>query len=139
MVALYFGITVFIFSIKIPTLIDTTLSTLGEMTTPLSMFIIGARLAVVKRKEILSDKMVYYGAFVKLILAPVLMLIILSFMELPTVTRGVAIIYGSLPPAAMIVILAKQYNGNTEFSSKTVVIQHILSLATIIFFLTLFL
>jgi len=139
MVAFYFGITVFIFSIEIPPLIDSTLGTLGEMTTPLSMFIIGARLAIVKRKEILSDEMVYYGAFVKLIVAPVLMLIILSFVELPTIIRGVAIVYGSLPPAAMIVILAKQYNGNTEFSSKTVVIQHILSLATILFFLTLFL
>ena len=139
MIALYFGITVFIFSIEIPDLIDSTLITLGNMTTPLSMFIIGSRLALVKRNEILNDKMIYYGAFVKLILSPILMLIILNFIQLPTVSRGVAIIYGALPPAAIIVILARQYKGNTVFSSKIVVIQHILSLATITFFLTIFL
>lgn len=139
MVAFYFGITVFIFSIDIPDLVDTTLITLGDMTTPLSMFIIGSRLALVKRTEILNDKMIYYGAFVKLIVSPIIMLIILNFIQLPTVTRGVAIIYASLPPAAMIVILARQYKGNTVFSSKTVVIQHILSLATITLFLTIFL
>jgi len=139
MIALYFGITVFIFSIEIPDLIDSTLITLGNMTTPLSMFIIGSRLALVKKNEILNDKMIYYGAFVKLILSPILMLIILNFIQLPTVSRGVAIIYGALPPAAIIVILARQYKGNTVFSSKIVVIQHILSLATITFFLTIFL
>jgi len=139
MIALYFGINVFIFSIEIPDLIDSTLITLGNMTTPLSMFIIGSRLALVKRNEILNDKMIYYGAFVKLILSPILMLIILNFIQLPTVSRGVAIIYGALPPAAIIVILARQYKGNTVFSSKIVVIQHILSLATITFFLTIFL
>src|SRR6056297_279615 len=52
MIALYFGITVFIFSIEIPDLIDSTLITLGNMTTPLSMFIIGSRLALVKKNEI---------------------------------------------------------------------------------------
>jgi predicted permease len=138
-VALYIGFAVFIFQIEFPTIIDKTLESLGSMTTPFAMFIIGGKLASVNRREILTDKLVYYGGSVKLLLSPILMLAVLYFFNLSTVARGVSIIYASLPPAAITAILAKQYNSDAYFASKVVVIQHMVSLITISIFLTLFL
>ncbi|MFO7886936.1 MAG: AEC family transporter [Eubacteriales bacterium] len=138
-VALYIGFTVFIFQIEFPILIDKTLESLGSMTTPFAMFIIGGKLALVNRKEIFTDKLVYYGGSIKLILSPILMILVLYFFKLSPVARGVSIVYASLPPAAITAILAKQYKSDAYFASKVVVIEHLVSLITISIFLTIFL
>jgi len=138
-VALYIGFTVFIFQIEFPTIIDKTLESLGSMTTPFAMFIIGGKLASVNRREIFTDRLVYYGGSIKLILSPILMILVLYFFNLSTVARGVSIVYASLPPAAITAILAKQYKSDAYFASKVVVIEHLVSLITISIFLTIFL
>lgn len=137
LVALYIGFIVFIFSINIPPLIDKTLNVLGAMTTPLAMFIIGGKLALVRRREILTEKLIYYGGAIKLLISPLLMILLLQFIDLSTTAKGVSIIYSSLPPATVTVILAKKYHSDAYFASKVVVIEHILSLITISIFLTL--
>jgi len=131
MIAVYAGLIIFVFSISIPRMGVNLIQSIGSLTTPLSMFIIGARIGRVKLREVFNDKMVYYGSFIRLILAPLLLLIYLVFSDLDPVIKGVCLIYAALPAPAITVVLANQFNIGADFASKMVVVTHLLSLFTI--------
>lgn len=131
MVSVYIGLVIFIFSIDIPVLGEKIINTVGAITTPLAMFIIGARVGRVKLRDMLNDMLVYYSTVIKLIFFPILMIIVLQFIEMEPMLKGVCLIYAALPPPAITVVIANQFGCEVDFSSKIIVMTHVLSLVTI--------
>ena len=74
-VAVYIGIIVMIFNIKLPLAIIDTSKIVGEMTAPISMIIVGNILSKVRIKDIFKEKTIYYGALIKLIIIPLVLFI----------------------------------------------------------------
>lgn len=138
MVSVYIGVVIFIFSIDIPLLGERMLETVGGITTPLAMFIIGARIGKVDIVEIFKDRLIYLGTFLRLIFFPILMIVILSFVELNPVIEGVCLIYSALPPPAITVVIASKFNCEVDFASKLIVFTHMFSLITIPLMFALF-
>lgn len=131
MIGIYLGLIVLIFSLKLPVFLDKSMTILGSMTTALAMFIIGGKITQIKISDFISDKYIYYSCFMRLIFAPFILIIFLSFTNMDIVPATVCIIYGGLPSATLVVILAKQYRSNILLASKIVVISHVLSLITL--------
>ncbi|MDU3351447.1 MAG: AEC family transporter, partial [Clostridium sp.] len=65
-IAVYIGIPIMIFNIKLPASILDTTKIVGDMTAPISMIIVGSILSKVKIKSIFKEASVYYGALIKL-------------------------------------------------------------------------
>ena len=131
MISVYIGLCIFFFSIEIPHLVENMIDSVGGIITPLAMFIIGARIGRVRLSEMLSDILLYLAAFIKLIFFPLIMILILSLIEMDPLIEGVCLIYASLPPPAIAVVIASQFDCEVDFASKIVVMTHLFSLVTI--------
>ncbi len=125
------GIFIFLFSIKMPQGVLMTLHSIGNMTTPISMFIIGAMLADIRIKEAFKGLDVFYLSLVKLILAPILSyLLLLPLIDDKTVLT-VAVIMVAMPTGSLCGVFAEKFNRNKSLASRCTFLTTIFSVVTI--------
>lgn len=132
------GLLIFLFSIKIPNIFFNTISTMGNMTTPLSMLYIGFTLAGGSIKDVFASSTMFILSFVRLIILPlVILFIILPFFK-DKVILGVTVIMAAMPAAANTALFAGKFNSDTYTASKIVFITTLMSVITIPFIIYLF-
>ena len=131
LIAVILGVVIFIFKIQMPYVVGKPLSILSSLTSPLSMLILGQKITKLKLKDLLLDKDVYYGCFVKLIIIPNLTLVLLKSLKAPELLLNISVIMQSLPTAILLVVLSQKHDGDIEFASKFTLVSHILSIITI--------
>ncbi len=109
----------------------------GTMTAPLSMMIVGIRLADLAPKELFCDPRIYLAAFVRLVLSfGLTYLLVLPFKltgvfaDTPYVLLA-PVIAMSMPPAAAIVAFTEKYGGEKNFAAAAYSLGTILSLFTL--------
>lgn len=130
-IATVIGLVLFSFSIAIPIPAYKALSSVGAITTPLSMIIVGSMLAEINIKEIFSGFIVYYASIVRLIVAPVITLIILKLLNVDRLLMEIAITIEAMPVAVIATVLAEKYGADTKLASKCIFISTIISMITI--------
>lgn len=131
-IAIFIGLAVFFFSIKLPYPVLKTLEILGTMTTPLSMLIIGALIANTEFKSLFSGFTLYYVTAIRLIILPLLVLAVLKAAGITDhVLSGSCIATAAMPAAANTAVFAERYDGDSVFASRIVAFQTILSMITI--------
>lgn len=137
MIAVYIGLPIFLFSIKLPTPLFSAMEMVGSMTSPLAMLIIGAILADVNFKSIFKGSGTYYASFIRLIVIPLIAFGVLTLLGLKGDILGICIILVAMPAAANSAIFAERLDGDAEYASKVVAVSTLLSVITIPFILTL--
>ncbi len=109
----------------------------GNMTAPLSMMIVGIRLAELSPKALFKDKGVYFSAIIRLLVAPALTYLIILPFKLWGVFAGdiylllAPVIAMAMPPAASIVAFAEKFDGEKETAAAAYATGTILSLITL--------
>lgn len=131
MIGVYLGLVLYFTQIQLPLFMTNLLELLTNVTTVLSMIIIGSKIATIGVKDSFINKEAYYVSFFRLVVSPVLMIILMKFFNFDQMAEEIYVIYASLPVAVLLPILAQKYGGDIEFGSKIVVITHLLSLITI--------
>lgn len=129
-IAVELGLLRCMLPIELPYFMNQVIEKMGNTVAPLSMIIVGAILADVNIKRIL-DKSVFFVAFIRLILLPLLTIGIISFFHLDGTISGVALVLTGMPVGTTTALLAAKYNADVEFASKTVFVTTILSLITV--------
>ncbi|HBT17272.1 MAG TPA: AEC family transporter [Firmicutes bacterium] len=137
LIAVLLGMTTFILSLKIPGPVYTALEVIGEMTTPLSMMIIGSILAEIKLNEIFPGFAVYYGTLMRLVIIPWLSLLATNLLRFTPMLRGICVLSTATPAATMTAIFAQKYNGDSSFASRIIIISTALSIITLPLFILL--
>jgi predicted permease len=137
--AVFAGLIIMIFSITLPYPLQETIRVVGNMTTPLSMIILGHMLTQIDIKSILNDKKVYYVCFIRLIVVPIITLAVLNLFKMDAIVRNVIVIGEAMPVASLCVIFAQNNDKEQEFASKIVFMSTILSVITIPVFTMMFL
>jgi len=130
-ISVIIGIFLFMFSIKLPQTIYSTIKLVGDITTPLSMMIVGVMIAEVDFKKIFKKSSLYYIAFVRLILVPILTFAILKLIKVEELLINVAIVIEAMPAAAVTAIFAEAYSKEPELASEIVFFTTFLSVASI--------
>lgn len=130
-IAVVVGLFIFMLSIKVPLIIKQTLSDIGAVTMPLSMIIIGEKVASMKFKEIIFDKDVYFCSFMRLIIAPIIMFVVISLFNGIPLIKNVCIAAEVIPVATVTVLFCEKYNYDAFLASKCVLATHVLSILTI--------
>ncbi len=138
-VAAVIGLVIVLINIKLPNVIKEPLHILGEVTTPLSMIVIGGLLTHIKLSTLFTNWRVYAVASVRLLFLPLLVLFVLRiFIKDNALLLGVPVIIAAMPAAANTALLAEEYNANPEFASQTVFITTMISIVSIPLIASLF-
>ena len=111
----------------------------GGMTAPLSMLMVGVRVASLSPHALFCDKTIYLAAFVRLILSAALTYLLILpfkltgvFADTPYVLLA-PVIAMAMPPAASVVAFAEKMDGEKQFSAAAYATGTILSVVTLPF------
>jgi predicted permease len=130
-IAVCLGITIMIFHIKLPVSLLSSIKSIGSITGPLSMIIIGVILSNVKIKKYLRDWTIYYGITAKLIIIPAIMYLISLLAVSSSKAINTVIIMSAMPASAMTSILAESFDKEKEYAAVIVSVTTLLSLVTV--------
>lgn len=107
------------------------IGTVGSMTAPLCMFILGIRLASTPIKKIFGDPMVYAITACKLLIFPLFSYAAVYFLPLSEAFKASILVLSSVPCAAVINSLAEMYDGDKELSANCILVSTVLCVVTI--------
>lgn len=130
-IALIIGSIIFFINRPLPVVMATPISMLSSLTSPLAMLILGEKISQIKFKEVFSNLSLYYFTFIKLLVTPLLIAIILSFFPIDPLIKNVVIIMQALPVAVLSVVLSQKHNVDYKLASKITIITHVLSILTL--------
>jgi predicted permease len=127
-IAVFLGMLLFLFSVKLPSPITQTLEMVGGMTTPLAMIIVGSMLADLKFVDLFFGWSIYYGSVIRLVVMPLLAWGCLRILGVKGVVLGVCVLAVAMPAAAITVPLAAQNGGDALVASRLVFISTMLAM-----------
>jgi len=133
LIATYLGLIVMITGFTPPKLISQLTFSLGNCTTPVSMMIVGNILALADPRKLISKLTVYF-TFVRLVLIPFLVILILFILR-PVfrpdpVVSGIAVILSAMPAGVTTSMLADKYGADKELASRIIFVSTLLSIVT---------
>ena len=130
-VLIFIGILIYLFDIQLPSVLMDTINSVGSLTAPLSMMMIGSSLAVYPIKDSFTDCRSYVFAFVRLIIVPFVTMIICRLLHINPYYVNITIITNAMPVGSMVLMLATQYNANVKIVTRNIVVSTLLSVITI--------
>lgn len=125
------ALLIFVSGVKVPEFIQETFSMIGGLTTPLSMLVIGASLSAAPFRKIIGQGRLYILAFLRLLLVPVTLYFLLSFLPISEMLRNIFTITAALPAGANTVIFSHEYKKDVRLATSGVFITTVLSGITI--------
>ena len=130
-VLIFIGIIIYLFDIQLPSVLMDTINSVGSLTAPLSMMMIGSSLAVYPIKDSFTDWRSYVFAFVRLIIVPFVTMIVCRLIHINPYYANITIITNAMPVGSMVLMLATQYNANVKIVTRNIVVSTLLSVITI--------
>jgi predicted permease len=135
MITLIISAPLLIFDINFPPVLSNMVSSLANMTTPLSMLIIGIRLSEIKLRELFTSSKVYLSALIKLVIIPLFSFVIIilgkQFLPISTTVTLTLYIVMAMPSASFVIIFSERFNADRVTAVKCVLLSSVMSIATI--------
>ncbi len=129
--AVFIGIIIMVSGIKPPAAILSSIKSIGNITGPLSMFIIGNILSNVKIRNHFRDWTIYYGIALKLVAIPLIIYMCSMLLNDNSKAVNSVIVMTAMPASAMTSILAESFDKEKEYAAIIVSATTLLSLITV--------
>lgn len=129
-ITIYIGVFMMATGWYITGVFASAIDSLGSMTSPLSMILIGATLANMNPKMLL-DRSVLVTSFFRLIAFPVMIAFMLKPFGLDPMVMNICVILLAMPVAANTAAMAERYGGDYKFASAVVSVSTLLSIITV--------
>jgi predicted permease len=126
-----FGLFLLLTPLTLPTFLANLVTTVGGLTTPLAMIIIGAMLAEVKFRDMFQGSQIYYASLLRLLMLPTIAFLVLKFLRVDQLTAAACVMLTAMPAASNTVIFAEKFEGDSLLASRIVVMSTALSIITI--------
>lgn len=125
------GVLIFFLHIHLPSIFADTCDTLGSLTSPLAMLVVGANLSTVKSKELLTDlRLDIYVLLRNLAVPMAFWLIMRRFVTHPVLAPSLLILC-SMPAANTTALFATEYHGNEKLASQGIFLTTVFSLLSL--------
>lgn len=111
--------------------VDTYLTYIGNVATPMAMIFIGSSLTKTNFREIFQDMKVIESAANKLIFLPILTFILVYFLPVAAIIKQIIVLACCFPVAATVSMLAEQEGQDANLSSRILVLSTVASIVTI--------
>ncbi len=108
-----------------------SLDIIGNTVTPLSMTVIGIKLAGVNVKQLFLDKDAYYVTAIKLIGMSLFTMLLVRFLPINDLVKYTMFFLFSTPCATSTALFALRFGGDANYGSVTVLLSTVLSILTI--------
>ena len=115
----------------LPPVLLNAVKLVGDMSTPLCMFILGIRLAQGPVKRLFVQPFVYAASLCKLVAFPLFCYAAVLFLPLPFAFKASILILSATPCATIILSLAEMHGKGAEFSANCVLVSTLLCFLTI--------
>lgn len=125
------GMIVFFTQISVPKVILEPVRYIGSLNTPLAMIVSGVTIAQSNFLQGLKDKRIYWIAFIKLLLVPVMVLGFFFLFHIEQKALMSTILVGACPTATASTLLAIQYGRDEKYASRIFGITTIFSVVTL--------
>jgi predicted permease len=122
---------IFLFSIPIPDQILSMITTTGKMASPLSMIILGMRLATVDLREMIRDIRLYMTIGVNQLIMPLVALAMVIFLPVSADVKAAFFIICSCPIASNVLNFSEIANAGQKQAASLVLLGTILSILTL--------
>ncbi|HOY71514.1 MAG TPA: AEC family transporter [Tenuifilaceae bacterium] len=136
-IALLLGILLMVLKVKLPAFILEPISSLGKCTSPLSMVYIGALLAGMNLKSTFKTTSIYVLTINKLIIVPLLLGFIYSFLRrsfnlnLSIEAFVVLVMQAAMPCQTIVVVMSRRYGGSHVLATGNLFISTIFSIISL--------
>lgn len=120
---IFLGIFLFMAHITLPPVIDESMRSVGAMIGPICMIVAGMLMANMDFKQVLAFRRMYLVLFLKMLLCPVLLLLLLKFgitlLALPDTKMILltTLLAVSAPAASTVTQMAQIYGADSEYAS----------------------
>ena len=121
----------YLLRVPVPSVILDGCAFIGQATSPCAMLVIGSVLGSVPFKEIFTEWRAIPYVLLRLVGLGALMALLLSFIDVDPVLKGVVILMASMPAATNSTMLCTIYGGNRALSAKLIFLSTALSIMTI--------
>lgn len=144
MISIAIGVLLFLTRIHLPEDINGTLSAVGSMIGPASMIVTGMLFAGMNLKQIFTDKRVYFMAFLRLIIVPVIALILIKCSQLATFSASgnklmlIVLLAIIGPSASTVTQMCQVYGNDSQYASAINVVTTLFSIVTMPLMVMLF-
>lgn len=136
MISIFFGILIFATRIQLPNILTETMKSVSVTIGPISMIVTGMLIGKMTLKQVFAYKRIYLITFLKMIVCPAVIILLLKFRGMTTLLpNGKMILMISLlatitPSASTITQMAQIYGKNAEYASVINVVTTIICIAT---------
>lgn len=137
-IAMLIGIVIGVLNFTIPFFIQTSISTLGDLMSPIAMILTGITISRIKLIDNFKNIKVYIASIIRLILLPILFLFILSILNIQYTIKVCIICAIAMPLGLNSIIVPAAYDLDTKEASSMALISHLFSVITIPFIFYLF-
>ena len=125
------AVAFYLLKIKLPGPVTELIGTVGSLTTPLAMLLIGATLGQMPLKEVFNDWHMYPFTVVKQIVLPLLLWPIIRLLTADPMIRGIMLILMAMPVANTSVLFATEYGLSEKTAAKNVFFTTLVSILTV--------
>ncbi len=132
------GVGIFLSSLAkyVPTLVCDVIGSLNSTVAPLSMILVGLRLADVNFRSALRDGRFYLSLALRLLIGPSLVFVLMALLkmlgvELSDIVMSTVLVCSSTPTAVATTMFAEKFGGDGVLASQIVSASTLLSLGTI--------
>ncbi len=131
LIATLTGFIFFLLSIKLPAALQSSITLLGDSTTPMAMIVVGALLAETKITKALKEPKLQIYTVIKLAAIPAAMYLVLTLLGFSGIVRAIPVILSGMPAAVNSAVFARKYESDYHFGSRGVFISTLFSLISI--------
>lgn len=125
------AIFVYLFNIRFTGVIETSIASIGSVTTPLAMLLMGSTLATMPLRQVFNEGKVYLFCVIKQIIIPVILYPTVKYFINDSTLFGVVMILLMMPIATNSIMFAIENNGDEKLAAKSVFISTVMSIVTI--------
>lgn len=125
------GIGMLFAGIHIPSALHEFLVTIGDITIPLSMIVVGVQLGGSKLRQVIRNKRLLAVSLLSLILWPLLTFLAVNWLPIQTMSKLILTYAAAFPSAVIIVALAAQEGKNAGLAAEGVALTTLLSMGTL--------
>ncbi len=125
------AIVIYLLNINLPSVIDDAVYSVGSITSPSAMLLIGCSLAKMNIKDVFNDWRIYIWTLIKQVTIPLLLWVPLNFVIKNELVLYVTYILCAMPVANAAVLFTTNLGGDTQLAAKTVFITTLFSLVTV--------
>lgn len=118
--------------IRLPAIVGECAGFVGDLTTPLSLLVVGSLLAGLTVGKVFASPRLWALTAVRLLVLPALLWLLLGWMNVePPMVAGIAVILMAMPTAVNGSMLSMEYGGDTECMAQITFLTTLVSIITI--------